>query len=268
MHPVIAKALSNIPCEFETPRPITLSLPTEFEVEEVFFNVHVRIDTPTYNHRDGCLKFTSDEARLRFNDNMLRLMAVVGMGKDGGWYYPDDGCEYEYLHCHPDDISGVISAKRIGQLVRELDTGNYGSTIRWVDVYEPHELISDSEVAKRVNFYESKIRETVLSRCETSRKTKFVGFQLASMVANCPGFSFAGCKGIGGYVEKIPESLVTKLEAILQELETVGWLNTMTQNGQTYYRTSNKTEQRARGLLKRSPAPAVYVGNTSQGALL
>lgn len=256
MHPVISEALRTLPTNTETPRTGSYDIPESFTVKDMLFNVHIRIKTPGYGPLSGTgsVMFVDDASRESFYSQMDDLMALAGMEKDGGWFYPSDGSRSTYVHAHPDDLSGVLSTDQINAINAGLMSGEYGSTIRWIDVYEVHESISDDEAQKRIEHYEPEIRDTILRRHETTRKTKFVRADLVKLLTALPGMGFSGEKALGGYREAIPTVILNKLEDIRESLIREGWLNAAEMNGERYYRTANKTEQRARGLLKKQAA--------------
>lgn len=258
MHSAISDALLALPISTETPRSASYGIPKEFNVDPktLRFSTHVRINTPGYGpiSGSGSVMFDSDASRQAFESVSVDILANASMEKEGPWFYPADGDRSSYCHAHPDDYSSVMTVQQINEIVDGITACVGGPALRWVDVYEVFETVSDAEALRRVDFYENKIREGILSHHVTTRKTKFKSMDLLALVSRLPGMSFAGEKGWGGYQSFMPNVVRNKVFDIREDLVREGWLVPTELNGQTYYRTANKTEQRSRGLHRKQAA--------------
>lgn len=251
MHTVITQALARLPANSESPRQWSYEIPEHFSVENPIFKIHLRIDTPSYR-RTGHPGWQSDHARETFETEMHQIMAAAGMAKDNGYFFPEDGSDDENIYTHPDDISGMMTIDRALAVINVLDTGGFGSTLRWVDVYEVHERLSDEEALKRFEFSKATIRQRILDACQTKRKTTFKYLELTTAVHSVPGFSFVGKKSFGTNFSAFPPALAEALGELRDNLVQEGWLKAYESDTGTVFRTANKTEQRVEGLLKKA----------------
>lgn len=250
MNPVIATAISALPAGSEAPRPRSYDIPDAFHVDgdSLRFRVHVRINT--HDYRAGWL---SSAARERWESDCELLLKEIGFNKCDGWFYPSDGTKHEYLHAHPDSIAGVITVDRIQQLHAAIAGGSFGFSNRWVDVYEVYEELSETELSRRLVHYETAIRDLLLDASQTTRQNKFKAIDGECLATTLPGLSLLGEKVIGGYVSCAGfaiEQISAFVGAIQKQLISEDLLFVHHQNNHTYYRTANKTEQRAMKLKR------------------
>lgn len=236
---------------FELPK--LMDLPESFIPGEILYRVHIRIDTPLYRLK-GRPCFENSADREASGQDLVNVAERAGMvSQKGGFFVDQLENPKESLHLHPDDLSGVFSWDRLQRLLAALEDSKY-SSLRWIDVFDPFEIITEEEGAKRIAYYEQDIAEEVLRMCTTTRKHKFRALHMAAFTGRAyPGLCLREGDSHRSIKSAVPESVSKGLNAIRDQLVAQGRLITFTKDGFTYYRTANKTELRKAGLLKTKP---------------
>jgi len=252
MNPVVATALAALPAGSETPRTNSYEIPEAFDVngDSIRFRVHIRTNTPNYTA--GWLNPT---VRQRWESDCESLLQEIGFEKLGGWFYPAGGSRNEYLHTHPDDISGVTTLANVRKLHAAIARGDFGFSNRWIDVYEVYEDLSATELSRRLAHYETAIRNQLLDALKTNRKYQFKAIRGEVLATTLPGLSLLSEKAIGGYrsgFDTAMETVRAFVDAVQEQLVNEGWLFIFQKDGEHLYRTANKTEQRAMKLKRAS----------------
>lgn len=250
MHPVIADALAILPSNTDTPRTHSYAIPEGFAVnpDTLRFTVHIRTNTRSYQ-----CGWASTQARLDWQSDLATIMGTIGFARDTSWFYPSDGSTSEYLHGHPDDISGVITLPRALTIYQAIEQGDYVISNRNIDVYEVLEDLDQDELERRLAHYEGELKGWMIDRYATTRTYKFKRVDFVKVLESQPGLSLLGRKSEIGYgASPLLPVIQAFVDRVHEDLVKEGWLIIHRKDDTTFYRSANKTEQRV--LKLRMPA--------------
>ena len=105
-----------------------------------FAKVYFRIDTVGFDCYNG--SFTNTDDREAFSREASEIIKSFGIVESCGYKQNN-----EYLHAHPQNISGIVSKSKI-KAIAEAINNSKTMTIRWTDVYEEYAEISDEDYTK------------------------------------------------------------------------------------------------------------------------
>lgn len=214
-------------------------MPEAFTPGQSFYRVHLRINTPTYCGMTGWKFETACEA---WEADVREFIQSFGFEADKGGYMRIPGSPVYRLHLHPHDLSGELPMEMIERIHSELD-GRQGTFAgHWTDIYERYEVVDESEIDKRFDYYRDDFKSTALEKLKTSRTTKYYSrFQWSALVSSLPGLRFGG-EG-SAYLEVVLHNMVLGLVS-------TGEVKMFTRDGYDYFRAANKSELRA---LRKQP---------------
>jgi hypothetical protein len=232
-----------------TPRSV-VSLPEGASKGEVYFHVNFYIDTIGYRNGND-IGFKNDLDRESFYSLSKELLIQLGFedrGESTKVFIGDHG----YLHIHPDSFSGVVPEGLLHPIFNSITGLDAGGRIsgRWADVYEGYELVSESEVGKRISSSLSEIEAAMVESLKTKNKNKYKSIpQYSSLIYQLDGFrfvkesnsdySFNGSK-LGVHFDFVE----SKIKQIFESLVAKGFIKVLVQDSISYYRSANATEMK------------------------
>lgn len=149
-------------------------LPVSFTPGLMHHNIHIRLNTPIYYGNGQPVGFKDNEHGVQYKAAMSAIVAKVGFDVPFKSYNHSSTDAYASIYIHPQDVSGVMTEEQALALADAIDESGGPSTVRWIDIYEPLEVLSIEEIKHRFNHYKEVIVDLVLDGHKTTRKTKFV----------------------------------------------------------------------------------------------
>lgn len=198
-----------------------------------YASVYFRIDTIGFDCVHGW--FSEEKDNNLFHSEASEIIKAFGIV---------EGCGYkqnnEYLHAHPQNISGIVEKSKI-KAVAEAINNSKSMTIRWTDVYEEYAIISDEDYAKILEGKRKEMAKYIVENCFTKRTNLFKSrFEIAVNAQ-----------------EKFKENRLNAREdannhkmtfqfaqEVIDQLVEKGYLIQVTENETGYIRALNKTEQK------------------------
>lgn len=214
-----------------------------------YIDVYFRIETPSYYHSGG-VGFTNDTDRINFYNEIADIMKSLGWKinrYDDGVVGSEIHKDKQYLHLHPQEITGVVPKKEVKTIAEALQNNKYFS-IEWVDLYDEFYDIEDGEYKKYLDSKKNIIINKVLKYSKTTRtKLYYQSYAIARKVSEEVGIKrvcdikdgfyrhdFYGTKYIGVIINELSDKgyLIKKVKEQLPDIFI------------DYIRTINKTEQK------------------------
>jgi len=198
-----------------------------------FAKVHFHIDTIGFNCMDGC--FAEEKDNTNFHSEISEIIKRFDVVESSGYKQTK-----ENLYAHPSVVSGIIAKSKIKAIAEAI---NNSSTMKFRFAYvgEEYSIIPDDEYVEILNGKRQAMAKDIVERCATKRTNQFYYIQdIAKSI-----------------MEKYKENRIDKREDInnfgitfkyvvkvIEQLVSDGWLVQVEQNGYTYIRSFNKTEQK------------------------
>ena len=198
-----------------------------------FASVYFRIDTIGFDCMNGSFADSSDrEAYLSEATAIIKSFGIVA------------GCGYrqnnEYLHAHPQQISGIAQKSKIKAIAEAIDN-SHTMKIRWTDVYEEYAFISDDDYQAILDTKRQEMAHYIIKNCFTKRTNLFKSaYEIA--INAMEKFKVNRINSI----EDINNPKMTFKYAmeIIQQLVENGYLIQVLDGDRQLIRSMNKTEQR------------------------
>lgn len=130
-----------------------------------YAKVYFRIDTKGFNCMNGFFQNESD--CVDFHNEIERIIESFGIPESCGYNQNN-----EYLHAHPQTISGIVNKDKIKSVAEAIDNSQ-SMKIRWVDVYNEYADISDNEYKKILDDKKAEIIKYIIEKCCTKRKDTY-----------------------------------------------------------------------------------------------
>lgn len=198
-----------------------------------FAKVHFHIDTIGFDSASGY--FSDEKDRIAFQNEIVEIIKRFDAVEESGYKQTK-----ENLYAHPSVVSGIIAKSKIKAIAEAI---NNSSTMKFRFAYvgEEYSIIPDDEYVEILNGKRQAMAKDIVERCATKRTNQFCYIQdIAKRI-----------------MEKYKENRIDKREDInnfgmtfkyvvkvIEQLVSDGWLVQVEQNGYTYIRSFNKTEQK------------------------
>jgi hypothetical protein len=230
---------------------LDIDLPNGFTAGKLYFNVHFRIKTPTYN-RNGWL---SNESRDAFNNDAYSFFESLGFtgtksvsSSVGSRLFIDGG----YIHLHPNDFEGYLTLIEINRVKAALENFSGGVfKLSWIDVYEPRENISEEEISVRVTLSLAAIQNVLIEKLKTPRSNLW--HEVESWLVytkRIDGFRFYDSANKDRSHREILDLLVSQIaRGLVEDGRLKSFENA---NGKVMFRSANSKELKA---LKHEQSP-------------
>ena len=197
-----------------------------------FASVHFRINTIGFNSYGS---FDNENDRVAFYNEAAEIIKSFGIVNDCGYKQNN-----EYLHSHPNDISGIVEKSKIKAIAEALNNSKT-MKIRWIDVYEEYVYMSDDDYMEILKSKRDDIAKYIIERCFTKRTNLFKSsFEIAIAVQET--FKINRINAIEDINN--PKTTFKYAVQIIKQLIDNGYLVYVEENNNHYIRSFNKTEQR------------------------
>ena len=130
-----------------------------------FAKVYFRIDTVGFDCYNG--SFTNTDDREAFCKEAAEIIKSFGIVESSGYKQNN-----EYLHAHPQNISGIVSKSKI-KAIAEAINNSKTMTIRWTDVYEEYADISDEDYTKILDSKREDMKAYIIEKSFTKRTNQY-----------------------------------------------------------------------------------------------
>ena len=202
-----------------------------------FAKVYFRIDTVGFDCYNG--NFTNTDDREAFSKEAAEIIKSFGIVESCGYKQNN-----EYLHAHPQNISGIVSKSKI-KAIAEAINNSKTMTIRWTDIYEEYAQISDEDYTKILDSKCEDMKAYIIEKSFTKRTNQYY---LVRDIAKAVMEKFKEYR-INAREDINNFGLTHKYATdVINQLVNDGYLIGIEQNGYDYIRALNKTEQKKKGI--------------------
>jgi hypothetical protein len=207
-----------------------------------YVNIYFRINAPKY-YKGNSLSFTKEENEYFYNEVKSVLSPL-------GWSMKTNSeqwsCGYitkgkQTLYLHPQNFSGEVLKNEVKAIAETLETQETFN-LRWVDLYETIYDITNEEYEEFLITKNNEIRKLLFEKCKTKRVNQYrYAYDVCRSVADAIKLRRVGLEdgrhGGGGQT-------IDYILNIIKMMDEEGFLKSYIDNGCTYIRSINKTEQK------------------------
>lgn len=198
-----------------------------------FAKVYFRIDTVGFDCCNG--SFTNTDDREAFLKEAAEIIKSFGIVESSGYKQNN-----EYLHAHPQNISGIVAKSKI-MAIAETINNSKTMKIRWTDVYEEYAVISDEDYAKILDSKRGDMKKYIIENCFTKRTNLFKS-RFETAINAQEHFKTNRINAIEDI--NTPKTTFKYAQDVIAELIENGYLIQVVDNETAYIRSLNKTEQK------------------------
>ena len=130
-----------------------------------YAKVYFRIDTKGFNCMSGFFENNLD--CTTFHDEIGKVIESFGIVESCGYKQNN-----EYLHAHPQNISGIVKKDKIKAIAEAIDSST-SMSIRWVDVYNEYADISDENYKAILDNKRTEMIDYIIEQCYTTRRDRY-----------------------------------------------------------------------------------------------
>jgi len=131
-----------------------------------FVKVYFRINTKGFNCYNGFFEHKTDSTN--FHNEASEIIKSFGVVESCGYNQNN-----EYLHAHPQNISGIIAKSKVKAIAKSLDN-SLSMSIRWVDVYDEFIYMKDTDYIDILNGKRAEIAQAIIGWAATKRTNQFI----------------------------------------------------------------------------------------------
>ena len=102
-----------------------------------------------------------------FHDEIGKVIESFGIVESCGYKQNN-----EYLHAHPQNISGIVKKDKIKAIAEAIDSST-SMSIRWVDVYNEYADISDENYKAILDNKRTEMIDYIIEQCYTTRRDRY-----------------------------------------------------------------------------------------------
>lgn len=216
-------------------------MPSSFVEGAMYFNIHIRLHTPSYLRNGRPAGFVDSEARMKYAVDMREIVKQAGFDVNERSHVYSSIDPYASIFIHPQDLSGCMTKAQAAQLTDIISASNGPSAVTSIDIYEPLEIIYDYEISKRISYYEKDIKEQILERHKTSRRNKFIRRSLTASFNDLPGLQLHKTQSLCDTSFTTLELAQNKVSEIFYQMLSDGLLVAHPLQ-EAFIRAANKTE--------------------------
>lgn len=198
-----------------------------------FASVYFRIDTIGFDCMNGSFADSSD--REAYLSEATAIIKSFGIVADCGYRQNN-----EYLHAHPQQISGIAQKSKIKAIAEAIDN-SHTMKIRWTDVYEEYAFISDSDYQAILDTKRQEMAHEIIQNCFTKRTNLF---KSAYEIAIDAMEKFKVNRINAREDINSPKATFHYAMDVIRQLVDKGYLIQVIDNDRQLIRSLNKTEQR------------------------
>lgn len=226
--------------EYGADNKLTNNWNPDFDYKNEYTNIYFRIEANKYNYPS--FNFTEEEEKA-FYAEVKKSLQPLGWESEslGVWHcgYITKGKQSLYLH--PQNFSGEILKNEVKAIAEVLQKHNT-FYLRWVDLYDTVYDISDSEYEEYLNGKDEEIRKVLFENYGTTRTNKF--YYVFDVCRSLSDKFRLRRVGLNDGRNTGAGQTIAHIAKLIDKMITEGSLVGAESNGNKFFRSLNKTEQK------------------------
>lgn len=134
-----------------------------------YIKVYFRINTKDFDCANGY--FNNEDSRTAFHTEISEIISTFGIVESCGYKQNN-----EYLHVHPQNISGIIAKSKVRSIAEAINNSE-STSIRWVDLYAEYVYMTDEEYINILNEKRAEIAQNIVKESATKRTNQYVSLR-------------------------------------------------------------------------------------------